>query len=328
MTFMIRPRTLADHPADATPPPADAVGPCSDLLAYRRARPERRGRRPRTIDVVTCPRSEARWCYLQPSDRPSFTPDLLHDLAEMQEGFRATFAAAHGRPDVPFRYFVMASRTEGAFSLGGDLALFAARIRARDGVALRRYAHATIRALYNNLQAYGGPVVTIALVQGDALGGGFECALSFDILVAERSARFGFPEILFNLFPGMGAYSLLSRRVGAAEAERMIVSGRIYSAEELHRIGVIDVLSEPGEGEQAVRDLIARQRPRHNAHVAIHRTRRRVQAVSYEELLDVADIWVEAALALNEADVRKMERLCAAQQRRHWRQSVRVGSAG
>jgi DSF synthase len=55
------------------------------------------------------------------------------------------------------------------------------------------------------------PILTVGLVQGAALGGGFEALLSFDYVVAERDATFGLPEILFGLFPGMGAHSLLSR---------------------------------------------------------------------------------------------------------------------
>ena len=54
------------------------------------------------------------------------------------------------------------------------------------------------------------PFTTISLVQGDALGGGFEAALCGDIIIAEKQARFGFPEVLFNLFPGMGAYNSCS----------------------------------------------------------------------------------------------------------------------
>ena len=57
--------------------------------------------------------------------------------------------------------------------------------------------------MYGNSAAFHTPLITIALVQGDALGGGFECALSFDVLIAERSAKMGLPEVLFNLFPGM-----------------------------------------------------------------------------------------------------------------------------
>jgi DSF synthase len=273
-----------------------------------------------TIDIVRDTNNEACWCFMQPKGRPSFTPELLRDLENMQDSFRTAFASSADLDTERFKFFVMASHTPGVFNLGGDLALFAQRIRMKDRESLRDYAYATIRALYSNLEAYEAPVVSIALVQGDALGGGFECALSFDVIVAERGARFGFPEILFNLFPGMGAYSLLSRRIGRIEAERMILSGNIYSAEDLHRLGAIDVVAETGSGEAAVRELIAQQRRKHNAHVSFYRARRRVDAVTFGELQDVVDIWVDAALNVTEADLRKMERLAAAQERRSNRQ--------
>jgi DSF synthase len=156
----------------------------------------------------------------------------------------------------------------------------------------------------------------MALVQGDALGGGFECALSFDLIVAEKSAKMGLPEVLFNLFPGMGAYSFLSRKIGTMAAEKMIMSGKVYTAEELHGMGVVDILAEDGEGEIATAEYIERNSRKHNAHTAIYRSRRRVNPVTYEELRDVVDIWVDAALKLTEPDLRKMARLTSAQDRR------------
>ncbi len=154
------------------------------------------------------------------------------------------------------------------------------------------------------------------MVQGDALGGGLESALSMDMIVAERSAKMGLPEILFNLFPGMGAYSFLSRKLDAARAEKMILSGRVYSAEELHEMGVVDVLVEDGQGEEGIREYIDRQTYRHNAYRGVFQMRRRVNTIPKEELIDVVDIWVDAVLNLKEADIRKMARLTAAQDRR------------
>src|SRR3546814_2073117 len=83
------------------------------------------------------------------------------------------------------------------------------------------------------------------------LGGGFEALMTFDVVVAERQARFGLPEILFGLFPGMGAYSILARRIGHVHAERMILGGKVYSAEEMYDMGLVHVIAETGEGEQA-----------------------------------------------------------------------------
>jgi DSF synthase len=96
----------------------------------------------------------------------------------------------------------------------------------------------------------------------------------------------------------------------------MILSGRIYSAEELHGMGLVDVLAEDGKGEEAVRDYISRHGRRHGAQRAIYRVRDRVLPLAYSELVDVTRIWVDTALRLTEQDLRKMERLAAAQGRR------------
>src|SRR2546421_680003 len=77
------------------------------------------------------------------------------------------------------------------------------------------------------------------------------------VIVAEESAQLGFPEILFNLFPGMGAYSFLSRRIGMRAAEELILSGRILPAAKLREMGVVDVVCKDGEGQTAVREWIA-----------------------------------------------------------------------
>ncbi|MBV9813313.1 MAG: enoyl-CoA hydratase, partial [Acetobacteraceae bacterium] len=144
----------------------------------------------------------------------------------------------------------------------------------------------------------------------------FETALSFDVVVAERSAKMGLPEILFNLFPGMGAYSLLTRRIDPIRAEQMIMSGRIYSAEELHDMGLVDVLAEDGEGEAALRDYIERNRRKFNAHRAIYQARRISKPVSRQELTDIVDVWVDAVFELGEHDLRRMTHLVSAQDRR------------
>jgi DSF synthase len=254
----------------------------------------------------------AYWAFMRPAERPSFTPRLLANLAGMQVQISGLFESS---PERPFDYFVIGSRTPGTFNLGGDLDLFRQKIEARDAEALRAYGYNCTQSCYNNYVGYGHRVITIALVQGDALGGGFECALSCDLIVAERQAKFGFPEVLFNLFPGMGAYSFLARRIGAAKTEEMIHSGNIYTAEELHSMGIVDLLVDQDTGVDAVKRFIAKNRIRHNAHSAMYQARRRVYPVTLQELHDVVDIWVDAALRLTEQDLRKMSRIASAQDR-------------
>jgi len=255
------------------------------------------------------------WSTMTPPARPCFTRRLVAEYIALFAALRQLDEEA-GPGAHPVKYVVYRSGVPGIFSLGGDLDLFARLIRAGDRERLSDYAHACAEMTYENAMGAGGlPIVTIALVEGQALGGGFESALSCNLIVAERSATFGLPEVLFNLFPGMGAYSYLARRVGEGVAERLILSGKTYRAEELHGLGVIDVLAENGEGEAAVRDYIRSNARRHNAQAAIYKTRRRVSPLTFEELRDVTDIWVDCALNLGETDLRKMEKLVAAQDR-------------
>ena len=260
--------------------------------------------------------AEARtfWCHLVPQGRPCVSPGVLRDLTEMQADVARWLAQAGEKR--PFDYFVVASGIPGIFNMGGDLKLFAEAVRKEQRVLLQHYAHRCIDVVYNNLVSYGAPVVTIALVQGDALGGGFETALSCNLIAAERGTKFGLPEVLFNLFPGMGAYSLIARRIGAVQAERMILSGRIYTAEELHELGLVDMLLTPGQGDEELRQYIAGQGRRHNAMQAVFRARHIAAPVTLKELRDIVDVWVDAAMRLSPADLRKMERLAAAQERR------------
>lgn len=255
------------------------------------------------------------WAFINPRPRACITHELLADLRGVFDALTcdAGWIADEGERK-PVRYGVIASRTPGIFNLGGDLALLRAAIQAQDGDALLRYGTRCIDVLYSWYRNCDVDMTTLALVQGDALGGGFEGALSASVLVAEESARMGFPEVLFNMFPGMGAYSFLSRRVGRRTAERLITSGAVYSARELYDLGVVDVITPDGTGEAAVYSYIRKHAKQGNGRRAFERARIEVEPVSRDELLRVLDIWVDTALRLDERDLRMMERLLRAQQ--------------
>ncbi|GGE27235.1 hypothetical protein GCM10007276_00510 [Agaricicola taiwanensis] len=256
------------------------------------------------------------WFFTKPDAQPSYTPTLLHSLNTLQAGLEDLLKRRENAGDASLRYVVGGSRVPGVFNLGGDLKLMTRLVRAQDKRALETYARACIDVLYNSFLDFNLPVITVALVQGDTLGGGFESALSCDVIVAEEGTKFGLPEVLFNLFPGMGAYSFLARRLDAGRAEKMILSGRLYDAAELHEMGIVDVLAKEGGGEDAVREYVSRNRRRFNAELSVYQTRRRVNPLEYRELLDVTQVWVEAALRLGDQDLRKMERLFNAQDKR------------
>ena len=255
------------------------------------------------------------WCYMSATGDPHFSPALLADLTRAQAAVRAGVLPERSGPDPLVRTLVLASRTPGIYNLGGDLRLFANCIQQQDRAHLREYAHRCVDIVFNHSEGYGQGLTTVALVQGQALGGGFEAALSAHVIVAERSARLGLPEVLFNLFPGMGAYSFLSRRLAPAAAERMILSGKVYTAQELYELGLVDVLAEDGEGIAAVRQHVRELDRRQASRRAMRHVCNTVNPVTRDELIRVTDIWVEAALGLREDDLRRMHRLVAAQNR-------------
>jgi len=259
------------------------------------------------------------WGYFKPKEGvPCYSLSLLKDILEHDQKLVANNAHVEVDGELrPVHHYVTASRIPGIFNVGGDLALFSMLIKARDRDALAHYAKLCIDNIYPRTRGFLSPTLTkIVLVQGDALGGGFECALASDLIVAEESAQMGLPEILFNLFPGMGACSLLARRIGIRAAEELILSGKVMSAAELHKLGVVDVLATDGQGETAVRNWIAKNAKRRNGMQAVFRARQFIHPVTREELDGIVDLWVDAALRLSERDLKMMHRLVRAQQRR------------
>ena len=268
------------------------------------------------------PALKALWTTMNPINIPCFNQDLveeLHHSFHLLDEHHGTYF--YENEWHPVNYCVIGSRHPRIFNLGGDLALFINLIRQRDRDALMHYAQLCVEAIYTRLAAFNTSVITISVVQGDALGGGFEFALSSNILIAERGARLGFPEILFNMFPGMGAHSLLSRKVGMRIAEDLITSGNTYKAEDLHKLGIVDIIAPPGEGKKIANDLMRKQEKQINSLKNIYRCRQLVNPVSNTELQNVISAWVDAAMLISEKDLTTMRRLANSQR---YQQEIRI----
>ncbi|MES1986901.1 MAG: crotonase/enoyl-CoA hydratase family protein [Pseudomonadota bacterium] len=253
------------------------------------------------------------WSIMNPAPRPCFNKTCLNDLLQHHTYLQNTNGKIFSQGiSQQVNYLVLASSVEGVFNLGGDLSVFRTLIQAQDREHLFEYAKLCVENLWTfyNMRA---PITTIALVQGQAMGGGFESALSAHVLIAEKSAVMGLPEVLFNLFPGMGALSFLSRKVGMSVAEKMVRSGKIYTGEELYQMGVVDVLAEDGQGEYALTNWIKKNHRSLNSFQAINRAKQRVNPLTIDELNDITEIWVDAALRLDERNLKVMDRLVRAQ---------------
>lgn len=269
------------------------------------------------------PDLRAMWLRWNPAPRPNFNLSLLQDLSRYCHFMAQAESSQCGSRiqcdagSLAFDYAILASGAKGVFNLGGDLNLFTQLIESQDDQGLLNYGNACIGVLYRNYVSHGLPITTISLIQGECLGGGFEAALSSDVLIAEESARFGFPEILFNLFPGMGAYSFLERKIGYRKTEELIASGKIYSANDMLDLGLIDVVAPDGAGETAVASYVGARRHSRGGLAGLAGARRVVHRLEYDELSRVVGVWVDTALRLSSRDLKLMQRLVSRQNNMH-----------
>jgi DSF synthase len=300
------------------------TGPCLEMV-MNVIEMLRREQNYNTLDIQEDRNKAIYWCNMHADlidtpGRACFRPQLLEDLhtyiRHLPERMNLLDDSA-ANSILP--HVVLASSAK-AFNLGGDLALFCRSIREKNRNALENYARQCVTGLHAFHTGLGIGAHTIALVQGDALGGGFEAALGCNTIVAESGVGMGFPEVLFDLYPGMGAYSFMCQRISPYQAEKLMLDGNIYSSDELYKMGLVDVLVPHGQGIAAVEEVIRNHRRIPHARRAMHKVR---QQVTLEELMRITDIWVDTAMQLGEKSLRTMERLVKAQVRQGVEHAVR-----
>ncbi|WP_054286316.1 enoyl-CoA hydratase [Gulbenkiania mobilis] len=159
-----------------------------------------------------------------------WTPEALQRFAETLRSLTEEDAV---------RSVVLTGAGESFFSAGADLRHLENASRQEAEAFLEAF-----QAAHRALRSFRG--VTVAAVNGFALGAGLEWALACDYIVAERGAQLGFPEGRVGLVPAAGGTHLLPRRVGVAWAKRMILGGEMVRAERALAIGLIEELVEPG----------------------------------------------------------------------------------
>ena len=169
-------------------------------------------------------------------------PPLNLVTRELTEELREALAQLAASEDV--RAVVVSGRGERAFCAGSHIGEFEAlRGRVAEGKLLLE------KLVYRQLAQL--PMPTIAAIEGDALGGGLELALCCDLRIASERARLGMPEVRLAVLPGSGGTQRLPRLVGPARAKELILTGRIISAHDAERIGLVNQVVPAGEARMA-----------------------------------------------------------------------------
>ena len=218
-------------------------------------------------------------------------PPLNLVTRELTEQLREALARLAAADDV--RAVVVTGRGERAFCAGSHIGEFEGlRGRVAEGKLLLE------KLVYRQLAEL--PMPTIAAIEGDALGGGLELALCCDLRIASARARLGMPEVRLAVLPGSGGTQRLPRVVGPARAKELILTGRIISADEAERIGLVNQVVPAGEAWQAAEamaDEIAARGP-----LAVREAKRLIDAAM--------DLDLDAGLA---AELDASERIFASE---------------
>lgn len=178
----------------------------------------------------------------------TWTQDSLAALARLVNDLNA---------DLDIYALVVTGAGEKFFSAGADLKLFADGDKAVAATMARRFGEA-----FETLAAFRG--VSIAAINGYAMGGGLECALACDLRVAEAHAVMALPEAAVGLLPCAGGTQWLSWTVGEAWAKRMVLLGERADATTALRIGLVDEVVDRGQGLQralATAEQVGKQSP-------------------------------------------------------------------
>ncbi|MFD8610252.1 enoyl-CoA hydratase/isomerase family protein [Streptomyces sp. NPDC059631] len=225
-------------------------------------------------------------------DRPQAMNAVSTDMARSIAGACAALAA-----DPQAHVVVVTSTHERAFCVGADL-----KERNSFSDADLRRQRPVARGAYTGVLEL--PMPTVAAVHGFALGGGFELALSCDVIVADRTAVVGLPEVSVGVIPGGGGTQLLPRRVGAARAAELIFTARRLEAAEAHGLGLVDVLADEGRDRAEALELAARMAA--NSPVGLRAAKRALrlgQGLDLRAGLEVEDAaWRTAAFSADRAE--------------------------
>ncbi len=161
------------------------------------------------------------------------------------------------------RAVIFYSEIPTGFSAGADLkALYAGIVeRKQKGITVEAAAKEVrsfvdrIHAVFNTFDS--APMTTIAATHGVVFGGGFELALTCDVIIADKTARFCFPELRLGLVPGFGGIPRLNRDVGNAVTRDLLLTGRSLNATRANAVGLVSQLVAKGEALTAARSLAA-----------------------------------------------------------------------
>jgi enoyl-CoA hydratase/carnithine racemase len=222
---------------------------------------------------------------------------LLHrppcnELGSLSLSELEKFAAALADLEENAHALIIHSGMKSGFCAGADLRELYERSETMDKSAAVQGVRDFLERIHRVLNRIdGSPLSTIAAVHGVTFGGGFELALVCDLIIADKMARFCFPELRLGLVPGFGGIPRLKRDLGNAVVRDLLLTGRSFNAAKAQQIGLVSQVVSEGEALRAARATAAQMGKFDRATAAAAKAF--IKPIPYDELRREIDIFCD-----------------------------------
>ena len=202
------------------------------------------------------------------------------------------FVTALAAIEVEAHALIIYSQMKSGFCAGADLRELYQRSQAMDKAEAAKGVRDFLERIHRVLNLIDAtPLTTIAAVHGVTFGGGFELALACDLIIADKMARFGFPELRLGLIPGFGGIPRLKRDLGNAVVRDLLLTGRSFNASKGQQIGLVSQVVGEGEALRAARATAAQLKKFDRATAAA--AKKFIKPIPQEELRREIDLFCE-----------------------------------
>lgn len=215
-----------------------------------------------------------------------------NELGSLSLGELEAFASALCDLEREAHALIIYSEMKAGFCAGADLRELYERSQAMEKSAAQRGVREFLQRIHHVLNRIdSSPLTTIAAVHGVTFGGGFELALVCDLMIADKMARFCFPELRLGLIPGFGGIPRLKRDLGNATVRDLLLTGRSFNATKAQQIGLVSQVVAEGEALRAARATAAQigKFDRHTAAAA----KKFIKPIPHDELKREIDLFCE-----------------------------------
>ncbi|HKH99064.1 MAG TPA: enoyl-CoA hydratase/isomerase family protein [Candidatus Sulfotelmatobacter sp.] len=215
-----------------------------------------------------------------------------NELGSLSLGEFEKFAKALDDLERDAHALIVYSELESGFCAGADLRELYQRSQAMEKSQAVQGVRDFLERIHRVLNRIdSSPLTTIAAVHGVTFGGGFELALVCDLIIADKMARFCFPELRLGLIPGFGGIPRLKRDLGNAIVRDLLLTGRSFNATKAQQIGLVSQVVSEGEALRVARATAA-QMAKFDRHTAVE-AKQFIKPIPHDELRREIDIFCE-----------------------------------